>query len=157
MAAAGTAASMTGMYATALLLHLLGAAIWTGGHLVLATAVLPRALRARDPAVLLNFEQGFERIGIPALITQVLSGLWLAHLQLPPGEWFALATPQSHLIAAKLGLLATTAVFALDARLRLIPHLTAASLPAMAWHIWPVTLLSIVFGMVGAGFRLGWG
>jgi len=148
---------MTAMYAIALILHLLGAAIWTGGHLVLATVVLPRALRARDPAILLNFEQGFERLGIPALITQIVSGLWLAHLQLPPAEWFALATPQSHLVAAKLTLLATTVLFALDARLRLIPKLTAASLPAMAWHIWPVTLLSIVFVMIGAGFRFGWG
>lgn len=145
------------MYATALTLHLLGATIWTGGHLVLATAVLPRALRARDPAILLDFEQGFERIGIPALITQVLSGLWLAHLQLPTAEWFALATPQSHLIAAKLGLLATTVLFALDARLRVIPKLSVATLPTMAWHIWPVTLMSVVFVMVGAGFRLGWG
>lgn len=148
---------MTAMYAIALILHLLGAAIWTGGHLVLATVVLPRVLRARDPAILLNFEQGFERLGIPALITQIVSGLWLAHLQLPPGEWFALATPQSHLVAAKLTLLATTVLFALDARLRLIPKLSAATLPAMAWHIWPVTLLSVVFVMVGAGFRLGWG
>lgn len=145
------------MYAAALVLHLIGATVWTGGHLVLAFTVLPRALRARDPAVLQSFEQGFEKIGIPALATQILTGLYLAHLQLPPGEWFALATPASHLITAKLGLLAATALLAVDARLRLIPRLSAETLPAMAWHIWPVTILSVGFVLVGAGFRLGWG
>ncbi|HPA95904.1 MAG TPA: hypothetical protein PLT41_07520 [Thermoanaerobaculia bacterium] len=29
------------MYATILLLHILGATIWTGGHLVLAVTILP--------------------------------------------------------------------------------------------------------------------
>lgn len=41
------------MYGMLLLLHILGATIWTGGHIVLALVVLPRALRERSPAVLL--------------------------------------------------------------------------------------------------------
>lgn len=145
------------MYSTALILHLLAATVWTGGHLVLASTVLPRALAARDPAILHSFEQGYEKIGIPALLIQVASGLWLAHLQLPPAQWFDLSTPSSRLIAVKLALLALTAGFAVDARLRLIPRLSAATLPAMAWHIWPVTLFAVLFVFVGAGFRLGWG
>lgn len=36
---------------TLLFLHLLGAAIWVGGHLVLALGILPGALRRRDPQV----------------------------------------------------------------------------------------------------------
>ncbi len=36
------------MYATILLLHILGATIWTGGHLVLAVTILPRVLRERS-------------------------------------------------------------------------------------------------------------
>lgn len=145
------------MYSIALILHLLAATVWTGGHLVLATSVLPRALADRDPAILKTFEQGYERIGIPALLIQVISGLWLASLQLSPAQWLDLETSQSRLIAAKLGLLALTAAFALDARLRLIPRLSEATLPEMAWHIWPVSLCSVLFVLAGAGFRLGWG
>lgn len=145
------------MYATALVVHLLAASVWTGGHLVLATTVLPRALKARDPAILKSFEQGYEKIGIPALLIQVASGLWLAHLQLAPARWLDLNSAQSRLIVAKLALLALTAAFAVDARLRLIPRLSAATLPALAWHVWPVTLFSVLFVLVGAGFRLGWG
>ncbi len=69
------------MFYTILALHVLGATIWTGGHLVLAFTVLPRALRARDPAILQDFEQGYERIGIPALLVQLPPGSgW-------PGRW----------------------------------------------------------------------
>lgn len=77
---------------TLLFLHLLGAAIWVGGHLVLALGILPGALRRRDPQAIRAFEQVYERIGIPALLLQVVSGLWLASLWLPFDHWFG-ATP----------------------------------------------------------------
>ena len=41
------------MYLGILFLHILAATIWTGGHIVLATTVLPRALKAADPRILL--------------------------------------------------------------------------------------------------------
>jgi uncharacterized membrane protein len=45
------------MYASIVFLHVLGASVWVGGHLVLATSVLPRALKARKPEILLGFER----------------------------------------------------------------------------------------------------
>lgn len=145
------------MYPTLLALHVLGATVWTGGHLVLALAVLPRALKERSPKTLLAFESGFEKIGIPALLVQVLTGLGLAQRIVRAGEWFELATPQARLIVLKLALLAATALLAVDARLRLIPNLTERNLVALAWHVWPVTLLSVLFVIAGVGFRFGWG
>ena len=55
----------------------------------------------------------------------------------------------------KLGLLALTAVTALDARLRIIPRLTAATLPAMARRVTLVTVVSVCFVIVGVAFRGG--
>ncbi|MGE0383362.1 MAG: CopD family protein [Gammaproteobacteria bacterium] len=142
------------MYSTILLLHVLAATVWTGGHLVLAAAVLPRALAAGEPRILLEFERGFERIGMPALAIQVLSGLWMAHVQVGDvGAWFAFGTPQANLIACKLALLALTVATALDARLRIIPRLSPATLPAMARRVVFVTLLSVAFVVVGVSFR----
>lgn len=138
-------------------LSIFGATIWTGGHLVLAFTVLPRVLRQRDPAALLKFESEFEKIGIPALVVQVLTGIWLAQRIVPFGQWFELATPQSRVIVLKLALLKGTALFAVDARLRLIPNLNEHNLVALAWHVWPVTLLSVLFVIAGVGFRFGWG
>ena len=145
------------MYGAILLLHILGATIWTGGHLVLAVAILPRVLRERSPARLLEFESAYERVGIPALVVQVASGLWLAHRMVPElSRWLAFDDPVATLVGVKLLLLATTVAFALDARLRLIPRLSEQNLGALAWHIVPVTLVSVLFVVVGVSFRTGW-
>lgn len=145
-----------GIFWPILFAHVLAATIWTGGHLVLSFAVLPRALRTRDPAILSDFEQGFERIGIPALLVQVASGLWLAW-QLSPGvsSWFSLETAADTAIAVKLTLLVATAGLALNARFRVIPHLSAQTLPLMARHVWGVTLLSVLFVATGVFLRTG--
>ena len=144
------------MYATALFLHVLGATIWTGGHLVLALAWLPRVLRERSPEQLLRFEQGYERIGMPALVVQVVTGVWMAWQMVPSvGAWLSPETPVARAIALKLGLLALTALIAAHARLRVIPRLTAATLPLMAWHVAAVTLISVAFVAVGVSLRFG--
>lgn len=144
------------MYHFVLFLHVLAATIWTGGHLVLLTAVLPRALAARDPEVLLAFESRFEKIGMPALLVQVASGLYMAHTLVPlPSQWLSFGSPLTALIGLKLSLLAVTVLAALDARLRIIPHLSAATLPVMARRIALVTAVSVAFVLVGVSFRGG--
>jgi putative copper export protein len=145
------------MHGLLLLLHILAATIWTGGHLVLTFVVLPRVLRNKSPTELLQFESRYERIGIPALLIQVATGLWLA-LQLVPdiGQWFAPDDAVSRLIAVKLTLLAVTMVFAADARLRIIPNLSADNLVSLARHVIPVTAVSVLFVVIGVSFRTGW-
>lgn len=145
------------MYGILILLHLLGATIWTGGHIVLSVVILPRVLRERSPELLHAFESVFEKIGMPALIVQIITGLMLAYRLVPdPGQWFNMANPLAHGIAAKLTLLALTLAFAVNARFRVIPRLAPGNLWVMAWHILPVTLFSILFVVVGAAFRVGW-
>ncbi|RMH93771.1 copper resistance protein CopD [Lysobacter pythonis] len=145
------------MYGFLLLLHVLGASVWVGGHLVLALGVLPGALRERDVAGLLAFESRYEKVGMPALAVQVVTGLWLAWRFLPePMQWFDASTPIARLILAKLILLGLTVVIALHARLRVIPVLDGRRLPAMAGHVVAVTILSVLFVVVGLSARAGW-
>lgn len=144
------------MYRLFVILHLLGAAVWVGGHLVLSLSVLPRALRMRNPSIVLDFESGYERIGIPALLVQVVTGLWLAQQWAPDiAEWFLPSTPQARLISIKLALLAATIALAAHARLRIIPRLDSANLPLLAVHVVVVTLLSVAFLVVGVAIRTG--
>ena len=76
-------------YYVVLSLHILGATVWAGGHLVLAVTILPEALREHRAATVSEFEQRFERIGLPALAVQIVTGLWLAeHLLGSPANWF---------------------------------------------------------------------
>ncbi|WP_159737217.1 CopD family protein [Vibrio atypicus] len=145
------------MYGILLTLHILAATIWTGGHIVLAVVVLPRVLRERSAQRLLDFESVYEKIGMPALIIQIITGFMLAYRMLPDVSlWFDMSIPIAHGIAAKLILLLLTFAFALDARFRVIPKLSASNLKDMALHIIPVTLFSILFVIVGVSFRVGW-
>ena len=140
-----------------LLVHVLAATVWTGGHLVLSLAVLPKALRRRDLAAIQRFESDYEPVGISALAIQVVTGLWLAHRMVPrTSEWFQFADPVARLVGVKLLLLAATLALAADARLRLIPRLSPERLTALAWHIVPVTVFSVLLVLVGVSFRVGW-
>ncbi len=144
------------MYRTLIILHILGATVWVGGHLVLSLTILPRALRERDPAIIREFEDGYERIGIPALVIQVLTGLFLAYHWAPDvASWFRPATPQASLILVKLGLLAVTVALALHARLKIIPSLDADRLPSLALHIIAVTTIGVLMVVFGVAIRTG--
>ncbi|WP_211264637.1 CopD family protein [Gynuella sunshinyii] len=144
-------------YGIALLLHILAATIWTGGHIVLATIILPDVLRRKTPQKLLSFEALFERIAMPALLIQVVTGIYLAYHLLPDySQWHQLNNPVSHGIIAKLTLLLITVLLALDARFRVMPKLSEDNLGDMAWHIIAVTLLAILFVATGVSFRTGW-
>ena len=58
-------------------------------------------------------------------------------------------------IVTTRALLTVTVLTALDARLRVIPHLTAQTLPAMGRRIGIVTVTSVLFVVVGVSFRGG--
>ena len=144
------------MFNYLLILHLLGAAIWTGGHLILALVILPKVLSSRNLDALLQFEQQFEKIGMPALAIQIITGLWMAHNILPNvGAWFAFDNDISILIGIKLILLLMTATVAMHARFWVIPRLSADNLNGFAVNIVLVTLLSVTFLVVGTLFRTG--
>lgn len=145
------------MFGLLLSLHIISATIWTGGHIVLSLVILPSVLKHRNPQQLTDFEQVYEKIGMPALIVQVVTGLMLAYRMLPDiTPWFDTSIPLAHGIMAKLLLLAMTVLFALDARFRVIPKLSPENLWDMAWHIIPVTVISVLFVLVGVSFRAGW-
>ena len=140
-----------------LLLHILAASVWAGGHLVLATTILPQVLKNKDIEFLSKFENCYEKIGIPALMIQVLTGLHLSYSMLPDFSlWFNFDEPVSRVISFKLILLLTTVLFALDARFRVIPKLSQDNMTSLAWHIIPVTIISVLFVVVGVSFKTGW-
>jgi putative copper export protein len=144
------------MHHALLLVHVLATTVWTGGHLVLALAVLPRVLCERSVQRLRDFESAYEKVGLPAMIVQVVSGLWLAQHWLPTAaDWQRLDSPVTMLAWTKLALLAATVVIAAHARLVIIPRPTEATLPATARRIVFVTVLSVGFVFVGVGFRFG--
>jgi putative copper export protein len=144
------------VYRLLVVLHLLGATVWVGGHLVLSLVVLPKALRARDASFVREFESGYERIGLPALLLQVITGVWLALHWVPDfTRWLAPASLHGWLVLVKLGLLAATLALAAHARFRLVPALGTGALSRLAYHIVGVTLLGVAMLITGVAIRTG--
>ena len=143
------------MYKYVLLAHILGATVWTGGHLVLATRILPDVLRKRSASMLLDFEKRYELLGMSALAVQIATGLWLAARLVPFHLWLSLGNPYSRMVVLKLTCLALTACFAADAQLRVLPNLRDENVHTMVPHIVSVTTLGVIFVIAGVGFRTG--
>jgi len=143
------------LYKLMVMLHVLGACVWIGGHLVLVVMVLPRALRTRDPAGVTDFEHRFGRLGLAAIVVQLATGLWLADRWI--GGWstlFSEPTPQGHLVLSKLTLLAVTLGLAGYAFHRVLPRIeTRLRLFAVLAGV--TTALGVLLLALGVGIRTG--
>ena len=138
-----------------IIVHTLAATIWVGGHLILSLVILPDAWKKNDFRIISKFENSFEKIGIPSLIIQVISGIWMSILYLPFSNWFDFSSKISTLISLKLILLGLTIALAIHARFVIIPKLNNSKIPLLASHIIAVTIIGIIFLVVGLSFRLG--
>ncbi len=137
-----------------LTLHLLAATIWTGGHLILSIIILPQVLKEKNAQKLRDFEGNYEKIGIPALIIQVVTGFYLVYNIVPDiSKWFSFSDYFTTRIGIKLILLIATVLFALSAKFFVIPKLNDNNLKLMAFHIISVTLIAVTFVIIGASFK----
>ncbi len=141
-----------------LIIHLICAAVWIGGHLYLSVSLLPKALKRKEPQHLLQFAHGYEPLGMPALLLLVVTGIWMS-LQFGIGwqQWFSFSSPVERVVSLKLTLLFATLLLALNAQFRVVPALknNAARLPEMAFHIIAVTLIGITMLVLGSFIRYG--
>lgn len=138
------------------LLHTLSATIWTGGHLVLAIMVLPKALKKRELELIENFEENFETLGLISLAIQVLTGLGLTWIYFPHFQGlFNFHSFLSRYVVIKLGILLLTLALAIHARFFIIPNLSKETLNQLAYHIIGITTLAVLFVVFGVGIRLG--
>ena len=136
-----------------MVLHVLGACVWVGGHLILSIRILPEVLKTKNLDLLLDFEKRYERIGIPALLLQLISGIILA-LQYNP-QLIGFENEVQSIISIKLILLALTLALGIHARFFIFPKLTEKNLNALAAHVLAVTFLSLVFLYLGVSIRFG--
>ena len=142
-----------------LILHLIAATIWVGGHLVLAIGYLPKALKRKDFSYIGNFEKTYEPIGMPSLAVLVITGILMAYdYNAGLSSWFSFATPIERVVSLKLTCLLTSICFAISAQTRVLPKLRKGQLnklPEMAVHIICVTLIGAVMVVLGSLVRIG--
>lgn len=133
-------------------LHIICATIWTGGHLILTLGFLPKSLAKNDFAIIEQFESKFERIGIPALLISVITGIYMATVYTTDFFAFDFSNHHNKHIYIKLILLICTITLAIHARFVLIPK---RNLKPLSYHITLLTLLSIAYVFVGFSTRSG--
>ncbi|MBB1138549.1 copper resistance protein CopD [Myroides sp. WP-1] len=141
-----------------LLLHLLGATIWVGGHILLSVIILPQVWKEKSVEKLFNFESRYEWIGMPALAIMLLTGVRMAYLyNVKITTWFAFKTPIETVISLKLLCLFSLVLFALSAQFYVLPRLKMSIklLPLMTFHILSVTIISVVMLVLGSFVRYG--
>ena len=139
-----------------IILHTLGATVWTGGHLILSITVLPKALKHREPNIIHSFEENFENFGLFSLLLQTITGIWLTLTYFPKFENFwDFDSFLSIYIGIKLICLLSTIILALHARFFIIPNLSKETLNSLGYHIIGVTILALCFVIFGAGIRVG--
>jgi putative copper export protein len=141
-----------------LIIHLLSAAIWVGGHILLCVGYLPKALKEKDPEIILNYEKKYEPVGMTSLFILVVTGILMAYKYgVSIDYWFQFATPIESVVSSKLVLLLLTAAFALSAQFRVLPKLKTNPdiLPEMALHILSVTTIGILMLIFGSFIRFG--
>ncbi|WP_444625995.1 copper resistance protein CopD [Flavobacterium columnare] len=139
-----------------LIIHLLAASVWVGGHLILLIRYLPKALKNKDVEIIKNFEKQYEPIGLPALLILVGTGVLMAYqYNVTLTSWFSFESNIERVISIKLCLLMLTLVLAIHARLFIIPKLTSKNIILMAVHILLITLIGVSMLIVGSFVRFG--
>ncbi|HSD08757.1 CopD family protein [Flavobacterium sp.] len=141
-----------------LIIHLLSAAIWVGGHLLICFAYLPQALKEKDPKIILNYERKYEPVGMTALALLIITGILMAYKYGVTIEyWFQFETPIEKVVSTKLFFLLLTVAFALSAQFRVLPKLKTDSskLPEMTFHILSVTIIGVLMLIFGSFIRFG--
>ncbi|MEO7088097.1 MAG: copper resistance protein CopD [Bacteroidia bacterium] len=132
----------------------MGATIWIGGHLLLCIRYLPEALKRKDPEIIKAFEKKYEIIGLPSLLLQVVTGVWMSisvyHVTL-----FSFSNPIETAISIKLFLLLLIVLLAIDVRVFIFPRVTKNNLWWLGSHIIAVTVISILFLYFGVSIRFG--
>ncbi|UOK42658.1 MULTISPECIES: copper resistance protein CopD [Flavobacterium] len=139
-----------------LVLHLLAASIWVGGHLFLSIRFLPEAIKKRDASILKNFKGKFEPVGLPSLLILVITGIMMAYdFDVTFTKWFSFSNAIEKVVSTKLILLLTTMVMAITADIFVFPKLKSDRLLPAGFLIITVTVIGVVLLILGSLVRIG--
>jgi len=144
------------MHQTYLILHLLAATTWVGGHLFLALRILPEALKKKDAAILTNFKERFEPMGLPSLLILLATGILMAYdYDVKFTQWFSFSNAIESVVSMKLILMFTSVAMAINAQLFVFPKLTSTRLMPVAIQIIAITLIGVAMLVLGSFVRVG--
>jgi len=139
-----------------LLLHLLAATIWVGGHLFLSIRFLPEALKKKNPSILINFKDKFEPVGMPSLLILLATGILMAYdYDVTVTKWFSFSDSIERVVSIKLILILVSVAMAVNAQLFVFPKVTSERLRPVAIQIVTITIIGVAMLVLGSLVRVG--
>ena len=139
-----------------LIIHLICATIWVGGHLFLAVRILPKALKEKNVSLLKNFKNSYEPFGMPSLILLVITGILMAYdYNVTFSTWFSFSNGIERVISIKLILLFCTVICALIAELIVFPKYLEKNIKLAVIPMILVTLIGVAMLVLGSFVRFG--
>src|SRR5690554_6197510 len=139
-----------------LIIHLICASIWVGGHLFFIFRIIPKAIKEKDISGLKNFKSRFEPIGMPSLILLLVTGILMAyHYNVKISIWFSFSNAIERVVSIKLILLFCTFLLAMIAEFLIFPKLTENNIKKAVIPMVLVTILAVAMLVLGSFVRFG--
>lgn len=139
-----------------LIIHLLAATVWVGGHLILLLIYVPKARKTNSLDGISFFRKNFEILGMPSLILLLLTGVLLAYdYDVSIDKWFQFKGGVERIVSIKLLLFITTITLALTATKLIFPKLKNQPKPILYLFIILVTSIAVIMLVLGSLIRVG--
>lgn len=139
-----------------LIIHLIAATIWIGGHLILAIGFLPKAIKNKDINEIKVFKDKFELVGMPALLVLIVTGILMAYnYDVTFSKWFSFTNGIESIVSIKIILVLITFCLAIFAQFYIFPKLTKKNFYRVILLIISVTLIALAMLVLGSLVRIG--
>ena len=139
-----------------LIVHLIAATIWVGGHLILAIGFLPKAIKNKDINEIKVFKDKFESVGMPALLILILTGILMSYdYNVTFSKWFSFSNGIESIVSIKIILVLITFCLAIFAQFYIFPKLTQKNFHRVTLLIIGITLIAVIMLVLGSLVRIG--
>ena len=139
-----------------LIIHLLAATIWVGGHLILLLLYVPKAIKTKSLEELSIFRKNFEPVGMPSLFILIITGILMAYdYNITFEKWFLFENSIEKIVSIKLILLLISLTLAFITIKFVLPSINKISPFILYFIIFLVTTIAVTMLVLGSLVRIG--
>ncbi len=139
-----------------LIIHLLAATIWVGGHLILLLRYVPKAIKTKSLEELSMFRKNFEPVGMPSLFVLIVTGIIMAYdYNVTIEKWFLFENAIEKIVSIKLILLFISLTLAFITIKFVLPSIDKLSPFILYFIIFLVTIIAVTMLILGSLVRVG--
>ncbi|MCZ8198086.1 MAG: copper resistance protein CopD [Flavobacterium sp.] len=139
-----------------LIIHLLAATIWVGGHLILLLRYVPKAIKTKSLEELSIFRKNFEPVGMPSLFILIITGILMAYdYNVTFEKWFLFENSIEKIVSIKLILLLISLTLAFITIKFVLPSASKGSPFILYFIIFLVTTIAVTMLVLGSLVRIG--